>query len=199
MASQPPEPTRRLFIAVMLPEQVQQDLAGLGRLIAAHRDVLRAVRPEALHFTLRFLGEQTAGNERLAAEACAAAAGRSAAFPLVIGGFGAFPNARRPNVIWLGVLQGGEELSMLARQVEDELRSRRVVTESERFTPHLTLARVRPTATPAARSALAATLPGLPVSEQARCVAGDITLVHSTLTAQGSRYAVLGRWPLQPQ
>jgi 2'-5' RNA ligase len=183
----------------MLPEQVQQDLAALSRLFAAHRDVLRVVHPEALHFTLRFLGEQTADNERLAAEACAAAAGCSAAFPLIIGGFGAFPNLRRPNVIWLGVLQGDAELCALARQVDDELRSRRVVRESERFTPHLTLARVRPNAAPAALSALAAALPGLPVGEQARSVAAEIALVHSTLTAQGSRYAVLGRWPLQPR
>jgi 2'-5' RNA ligase len=72
-----------------------------------------------------------------------------------------------------------------------------VVRESERFTPHLTLARARPTAAPAARSALSAALPSLPAGEQARCVAADITLVHSTLTPQGSRYAVLGRWPLQ--
>jgi 2'-5' RNA ligase len=102
-------------------------------------------------------------------------------------------------VIWLGVLQGGGELSALAWRVDDELQMRNVVRESERFTPHLTLARVRPTAAPAARSALGAALAGLPAGEQARCEAAHITLVHSTLTPQGSRYAVLGQWPLQPR
>src|SRR5881398_1263920 len=103
MADAAPGATRRLFIAVMLPPEVQERLAGLAGLLDAHRAILRPTRAEGLHFTLRFLGNMTAEQEQRAAEACAAAVGGVSAFPLAMGGFGAFPNERRPRVIWLGV------------------------------------------------------------------------------------------------
>jgi len=53
MTEQAQPATRRLFIAVMLPPEVQERLAGLTSLLDTHRAILRAVRPEALHFTLR--------------------------------------------------------------------------------------------------------------------------------------------------
>ena len=51
---------------------------------------------ENWHFTLRFLGEMDAAHEHEAAAACLAATADFATFPLAIGGFGAFPNLRRP-------------------------------------------------------------------------------------------------------
>src|SRR5579871_5939820 len=90
--AQEKDAARRLFIAIMLPPALQQELASLGRLLYAHRAILRPVRPEALHFTLRFLGHMTAAQEGAAAAACADAVRGVAAFGLAIGGFGAFPN-----------------------------------------------------------------------------------------------------------
>lgn len=196
MSDETPQATRRLFIAVMLPADVRERLARLAHLLDEHRAILRPVRPEALHFTLRFLGEQTGEQERLAAEACAAAVVGVAAFPLASGGFGTFPNQRRPRVVWLGLRTGAEPLIALQRRVQNELLRRRVVSAREEFTPHLTLARVRPDATPATLAALATALATLPAGEQARCTADAICLVHSALTPQGSRYTVVGNWPL---
>jgi RNA 2',3'-cyclic 3'-phosphodiesterase len=179
--------TRRLFIAVMLPSELQERLARLTDLLAAHRAILRPVRPEGLHFTLRFLGEMTAEQERQAAESCAAAVAGVAAFALAIGGFGAFPNTRRPRVVWLGVREGGAPLAALQRRLEGELLRRHVITAHEDFTPHLTLARVRQEATPADRAALGLAVTRFPDIEQARCTATALTLVHSLLTPHGSR------------
>lgn len=187
--------TKRLFIAVMLPRDVQDTLAKLVGLLDAHRSILRPVRPEALHFTLRFLGETPAPLEQAAAQACAAATRDVAPFALGIGGFGTFPNARRPRVIWLGLRDGAAPLIALQRRLDDELLRRHVVTDRDDFTPHLTLARVRQEAPPAARAALGAALAALPNRESARCSADAISLVHSTLTAHGSHYAVVGAWP----
>ena len=94
MAPVAPSATRRLFIAVMLPAAVQERLARLTGLLAAHRAILRPTRPEGLHFTLRFLGNMTPAQEQQIEEAVAAAADGARAFPLAIRGFGAFPNAR---------------------------------------------------------------------------------------------------------
>ena len=197
MAPVAPGATRRLFIAVMLPGAVQERLAALIGLLDAHRAILRPTRPEGLHFTLRFLGNMTPAQEQQIVEAVAAAADGMSAFPLAIGGFGAFPNARRPRVVWLGLREGAEPLIALQRHVEDELLRREIVPDGEGFTPHLTLARVRPEAGPAARAALGTALAALPSVEQARSTAGAVSLVHSVLTPQGSRYTVLDEWRLE--
>ena len=196
MAPVAPSATRRLFIAVMLPTTVQEQLVGLIGVLDTHRAILRPTRPEGLHFTLRFLGNMTAAQEQQVVEAVAAAVDGVGAFPLVIGGFGAFPNARRPRVVWLGLREGAEPLIALQRRVEDELLRRALVPEGEDFTPHLTLARVRPEAGPAARAALGAALAALPTREQVRSTARTVSLVHSVLTPQGSRYTVLEEWLL---
>jgi RNA 2',3'-cyclic 3'-phosphodiesterase len=196
MASVAPSATRRLFIAVMLPTAVQERLARLIGVLDTHRAILRPTRPEGLHFTLRFLGNMTAAQEQQIAEAVAAAVEGVSAFSLVIGGFGAFPDARRPRVVWLGLREGAAPLIALQRRVEDELLRRALVPDNEDFTPHLTLARVRPEASPAARAALGTALAALPTHEQARSTARAVSLVHSVLTPQGSRYTVLNDWPL---
>lgn len=188
--------TRRLFIAIIPPATVQEALARLPVALLAHRDILRVVRPEALHVTLHFLGQQSAQQERQIADACAAAVAGQSAFALAIGGYGAFPNERRPRVIWLGVQVGTERLLAVQRRVEDELLRRGLITRPEEFTPHLTLARVRAEAAPAARAALGRALATLPGSQQGHCNADAISLVHSELTPQGSRYTILERWPL---
>lgn len=188
-------PTRRLFIAIMLPGEVQEKLAALSGLLDAHAAILRTVRPAALHFTLHFLGELDAAHEHEAAEACLAATADFATFPLAIGGFGAFPNARRPRVVWLGLRDGDEPLTRLQRRVDDELIRRRVVSGREPFTPHLTLARVRPEARPADRAALGEALSTLPARVEARCGADAVSLVQSHLGPLGSRYTILGAWP----
>ena len=196
MAPGAPSATRRLFIAVMLPTAVQERLAGLIGLLDTHRAILRPTRPEGLHFTLRFLGNMTAVQEQQIMEAVAAAVDGVNAFPLAIGGFGAFPNARRPRVVWLGLREGAAPLIAMQRRVEDELLRRALVPDNEDFTPHLTLARVRQEATPAARAALGAALAALPTREQARSTARTVSLVHSVLTPQGSRYTILNDWRL---
>ena len=181
----------------MLPAAVQERLAGLASLLAAHRAILRPTRPEGLHFTLRFLGHMPPAQEQQIVEAVAAAVDGARAFPLAIGGFGAFPNARRPRVVWLGLREGAAPLIALQRRVEDELLRREIVPDGEEFTPHLTLARVRPEAGAAARAALGTALAALPTHEQARGTAGAVSLVHSVLTPQGSRYTVLDEWRLE--
>ncbi len=199
MSAEGSSETRRLFIAVMPPTAIQQQLAGLIDLLAAHRAILRPARPEGLHVTLRFLGASTADEERRAAEACAEAAAEVESFQLVVGGFGVFPSARRPRVVWLDVRDGTAALVALHHRLEDELLRRGVIAAREAFTPHLTLARVRDDASPSARAALGLDVSRLPDEERARLTVDRVSLVHSTLTPRGSRYDVLRSAPIAPR
>ena len=192
------DPPKRLFIAVMPPPEVQERVATLMDLLEEHRAILRPARPEGLHFTLRFLGNATLDEERRASEACMAAVAGVRAFPLVIGGLGVFPSDRRPRVVWLGVRDGAANLMALQRRVEEELLRLGVITARDSFTPHLTLARVRADAAPAARAAISSYMARLPDKEQARLTVSGVSLVHSTLTPRGSIYTTLQTAALSP-
>ena len=62
---------------------------------------------------------------------------------ILLGGAGAFPAARRPRVVWLGMDAGARELVALAAALERALKPRGFERESRAFSPHLTIGRVR--------------------------------------------------------
>ena len=103
------------------------------------------VKPDNLHYTLRFLGEVGEDGARRAARGGAPRPRRAArAFDATLGALGAFPNARRARVIWLGMTEGGEPLVALARALERALARRGFDREADKpFSAHLTLGRVR--------------------------------------------------------
>ena len=93
----------RLFVALNFLPPVREALwAATARL----RDLdlpVKWVRGEAVHLTLKFLGD--VADERvpeLAAALTSAAAG-ARPLSLALGGFGVFPDFRRPRVVWVGI------------------------------------------------------------------------------------------------
>jgi len=65
-------------------------------------------------------------------------------FKITIRNFGAFPGKRSPRVFWLGVdSEPRESLFDLFVFIEDNLHSLGFEKEKRRFSPHLTLARVK--------------------------------------------------------
>lgn len=166
--------------------------AAIGAGIAPLERVLDGVRwtaPEALHVTLKFLGNVTtaAVDEMIAALDHAAAA--HAPFGMVIGGLGAFPGARRPQVLWLGVEDGGA-LRAIAGDVDAALASLGFAPEARAFTPHVTVGRVR-RPRGAARAQGRADLP--PCNAGASLHVETIDLMRSHLGRDGARHECLHR------
>jgi 2'-5' RNA ligase len=58
-------------------------------------------------------------------------------------GTGAFPDFRRPRVIWVGAGKGGEELSNMATKIEEEMEKIGYPKENRKFSPHFTIGRVK--------------------------------------------------------
>lgn len=135
----------RIFVAVELQPALHQAVVDAQRKLEAAGAHLKWIRPANLHFTLRFIGEVPEAQVALAKIATREAATGVGPFTVVLGGLGAFPSLRRPEVIWIGVTDGGESLMALAARVEDRLAHHRFPPDARRFRPHLTLARVRDT------------------------------------------------------
>ncbi len=134
---------QRIFIAVETGPQVQEVVSTLQDKMRASGVRLRWIKPHNMHFTLRFLGEIPAAQVARAVVATRQAASGLAPFEVMIAGLGAFPNFDRPQVIWLGTQEGGEELERVAAGLDAQLLRAGFTPDGKRFRPHLTLGRTR--------------------------------------------------------
>lgn len=126
----------RAFVALPLPETLRQQLHMLAQMLP----LPRRVAPEAMHLTLVFLGEL---DEPLAEEAHRAFETIVAhPFPLTLRGVGAFGGGR-PRSVHAEVAPE-PALDRLQSKVAQAARLAGVALDHRRFTPHVTLGRLKP-------------------------------------------------------
>jgi 2'-5' RNA ligase len=134
----------RLFIALALPTEVEQKLGQTIVLLKKSQAPVKWVKPENIHLTLRFLSETDPALvpnlkkliDRIGAE--------SSPLRIVSNKIGAFPNLKRPRVLFAG-LDGNdiEKMSELAAEIESGVRTLGFEPDERAFRPHLTLGRLR--------------------------------------------------------
>ena len=180
----------RAFVAVELPEAARDALARLQSELERSLSGWRFTPKEALHLTLRFLGQIDERLEQESHERFAMAARAVERFDLVTGDLGCFPDARRPRVLWLGVTEpsGSRRLARLAAAIETATRELGLAPEERPFAGHLTLARARREARASAPASRRVPAISLPVDE--------VALFESRLGPTGARYTARARFPL---
>ena len=191
------DPPLRLFVAVELPEHVRSALgASLERLRSSLGGAYRWVRPEAVHLTLRFLGDVEAERVPELTSALGAAVGPLDAFELRLDGTGVFPNARAPSVVWAGL--GGESAALvrLVAAVGTATAGVGEPAESRPYVPHLTLGRVRNRLGRPEAEALAASLRGVTYEGTSPFQVDGVSLMRSEIGPGGARYTRLAYAPL---
>ena len=142
---------RRLFIAVEINLGVAQRLAAFqGEIQSAIEEhasgdlQLRAVAPENLHLTLKFLGDTEPSLVPLVVDELAEFCEPLFPFEVECRGVGAFPNLEDPRVLWVGLdEQGAEVLRLLQRALEEGLERLGVPRERRDYRPHITLGRLK--------------------------------------------------------
>lgn len=135
----------RAFIALPVPQEIRAAVRGAQAALAREfaRADLKWQAVEKSHLTLRFLGEVSEGELTALRSAVDATASATRRFALTPGDLGAFPDSRRPRVLWLAVEGETERLARLKRVLEENLETVGVPPTADEFTPHLTLARIR--------------------------------------------------------
>lgn len=126
----------RLFVGIALPEMTRQRLS----LLCAGVPGARWVKPENLHLTLRFIGEVEHG---LAEDIDAALARVQAPqFDLMLDGVGFFGKPSAARILWAGVRRN-DALARLQGKVETAVHRAGLSVEERKFSPHITLARLK--------------------------------------------------------
>jgi len=179
----------RAFIAINLPDDVKSALSRLqARLKTGERFPVKWVDPYSIHLTLKFLGNIPADTTGRINTALEGAVRGIPPFQVEIRGLGVFPNLNRVQVVWVGV--GGEIdlLLRLQRAIDSGLSSLGFAPEKRRFTPHLTLARVRDRAAPSERQSLGRLIADTKFEDVYRINVDSVNLMKSQLTREGAVY-----------
>lgn len=172
-------------MAINFPETLRQDLWSAIETLRASALPVRWVKAEAMHLTLKFLGAVAADRHDQLADALQHAARASRPVTVTVAELGAFPDARRPRVLWAGV-SPEPGLELLQHQVEQAFAPLGFPPEGRPFRPHLTLGRVERGARAAAFRDLEDLL-GRVAFEQTVTI-DAVDLMRSTPTRGGSDY-----------
>jgi 2'-5' RNA ligase len=177
----------RLFFAVNLPDEELDILENAQKKLSslAPGNDIRWARRDQFHFTLKFLGEQPAVRAQKAAELALQVGYSFAPFFITLSGFGAFPNSERPNVLWMGMEEGADEMQKLSSSIDSGLRSLGFKLDNKPYKPHLSLARIKtyPQEMAAAQILLRSNL-----IIQVRVKVSSFSLMQSSLLPSGSEY-----------
>jgi RNA 2',3'-cyclic 3'-phosphodiesterase len=172
----------RTFIALPLPEPVKQALQEAVLTLKRRIDA-RWVRPEAMHLTLKFLGNIEEDLALPIGQGLDAICAGYPALELYPDALGAFPNHKKARVIWVSLAGASHEAVTLAAEV-DRLCARFGTTpETRTFRPHITLGRLK---TPTMVE-LECKIPRLAFMVE------EAVFFRSELLREGPRYTVLHR------
>jgi 2'-5' RNA ligase len=180
----------RCFIAIELPDGVKAGIKGVqAQLKSGGQASVKWVDPYSIHLTLKFIGSVDAAEIAPITTAMEEAVKGVSPFSLRVEGLGAFPNLRRVQVVWVGV--GGEvdKLTQLQQRIENNMARLGFAPEKRRFTPHLTLARVRDRASLGEREGLGELIAATEFEATGSFPVEAVSLMKSQLTREGAIYS----------
>ena len=133
----------RTFVAVEIPDALRTEMIAYQKRLQSFDARVRWVKPHQMHITLKFLGEIDQTQADLLDELFQSVAHEAEPFEVDVQGLGAFPNLRRPSILWSGITAGADALIGLAHSVDAAAGELGFKKEKRDFNPHLTLGRVK--------------------------------------------------------
>lgn len=189
----------RAFVAIELPAVLRralgQEISGLQERLGT--SAIRWVSPEAVHLTLKFLGEIDDRTARSISDTLDTLCANFVRTDYRIGILGSFPNPNRPRVIWIGVQEASGELLRLQAEVERGAAELGIQPEQRPFHPHLTLGRVKREASSSEMQTLAQELQKLQIGSLGEAALAGVSLMRSELSPTGAVYTRLHYAPLK--
>jgi 2'-5' RNA ligase len=181
----------RAFLSINIDDQLL--LSHIGQLqqrLDQKAAKMKLIEINNIHFTLRFFGDTPLDKigkirehlEKIEVEP----------FDIRIAGVGAFPNKRRPRIVWIGVTKNGQQVRELKMEIDLLLKDVGYQSEKRKYTPHATIARVRNISD---SNRIAVNLDELANEPIGSMSVSGFTMMKSTLTPTGPIYDTMWRIP----
>ncbi|AAC06930.1 RNA 2',3'-cyclic phosphodiesterase [Aquifex aeolicus] len=146
------------------------------------------VEPQNVHMTLQFLGDITEAQAIEVIKNLQEISKKNIPFRIKYKGLGVFPDVKRPRVLWIGVSEGANKLTNLAKEVARLNAKKGIIPKnSKNFVPHVTICRIKSYD----RKTLNELLRKYRTVEFGEDEVNKIALISSTLTSVGPIYTVV--------
>ena len=134
----------RAFLAIDPPEDILQAMSRLQEKLK--REIggrISWTKPQGQHLTLKFFGDISTEDVNNICSAVQNRVTSESSLNLKIEKLGVFPDFRRPRVLWCGVTDDTEKLSVLQKQLDSDFAGIGFPGEDRPFQAHLTLGRIK--------------------------------------------------------
>ena len=128
----------RLFIALDIDDAIRERISRFETGVQPFAPDARWAKPESLHVTLKFIGEQPESAVEQIKQTLSTI--QAAACEIHFRGYGFFPTAKSARVFWIG-MEAAPQLAALAATIDEKIATLGIPKEDRAFSPHLTLAR----------------------------------------------------------
>mgnify|MGYP001043449696 CR=1 FL=1 len=182
------EETIRTFIAIELPAEIHASLQRVQDDLRESMPDVRWTKYGNVHLTLKFLGDVQVSRIDPIGSALRQIASQFSPFVVNLAGMGAFPDPRKPRIVWVGVEKGVDRLVEITNQIETAMEKLGFPREGRPFKPHLTVGRIRELKQP---SVTTGALERVEVGEIGEFTVERISLIKSQLDPAGSIYTIL--------
>jgi RNA 2',3'-cyclic 3'-phosphodiesterase len=193
----------RLFVALDIDQPIRDRIMRFVEGLRNFAPDARWMKPESMHVTLKFIGEQPDAAVESIRQAMAG--NRATVKEISFRGYGFFPTPKSARVFWVGI-ETGPELATLASTIDEKLSALGIPREDRVFSPHLTLARGPGASGSPPKNGqdrhsrtfhiLQEKLTALPAPEFGTMTAREFFLYQSQLSPKGSKYTKLARFAL---
>lgn len=133
----------RTFVCIEVPKPIWEGIDHLQQSLKTIDAHVSWTKPSNIHLTVKFLGAVEATRIKRVASAVARAATGIGRFDIEVVGAGCFPSVRSPRVLWIGLSDVPDALNQLYSNLENELAREGFAREKRKFSPHLTIGRLR--------------------------------------------------------
>ncbi|MHA1964372.1 MAG: RNA 2',3'-cyclic phosphodiesterase [Candidatus Thorarchaeota archaeon] len=179
--------TVRAFLSIDIEDQsLLSQIRNVQQKLDLTAAKMKIVKSENIHFTLHFFGDTLL--TRLDQIQMCLDRIEIDPFEIEVVGVGAFPNKRRPRIIWIGVTHNTSRILNLKNEIDSLLKEIDYQPEKRKYTPHATIARVRHVKD---SKRIADNLDSLAAEVIGRMVITKISMMKSTLTSSGPIYETL--------
>jgi 2'-5' RNA ligase len=180
----------RAFIAIEIPEEVKQELVKVQAQLKKTGLDASWTRREGMHLTLKFLGEVMEQRIPDIMSVLQRALEGAGPLRLEVSGVGTFPNPKNARVVWTGLSGDIEKLMQYQSAIEQAMVHLGMEREERKFTPHLTLCRVKQIRF---RDRWIKTLEELKDISLSGFDVNSVSLMQSELKTSGAVYTEMGR------